>query len=112
MTGMASGGAGSSFLDEWLTKRKQINSSPKSDIVPSSAQTVQSQSVPAQQPSPIAPQSMSPPSFATPLAATPPTPITSEPTSTPQPFTQENEHLHLRGEKSIPDGEVSVKLRK
>ena len=115
MTGMANGGAGSSFLDEWLTKRKNINSSPKSDAMaaPASVKPVQSQSFAVQQPSPLAaPQPTPPPSFATPLAVTS-TPIASDPTPRPpQPLTQESEHLHLRGEKSIPDGEVSIKLRK
>lgn len=123
ITGMGSGGAGSSFLDEWLAKRKQLDTNDKPSL--GSSAPVQASGSPAapftalpQQPPAITPASPSmqqvpsPPPFATPLAAPMSTPPQNENQFQEQVLPQNDERLHLRGEKSTPGGEVSVKLRK
>ena len=128
MTGMSTGGAGSSFLDEWLAKRKQIGGSPVSSRAPSSI----SSSVPSGLPKPPvvgttvpAPQLEMPKQ---PQAVPTPTPLPSltsvdvsakipeigtdstaqvTPTHLPQP----QDSLHLRGDNINHDSEVSIKIR-
>ncbi len=128
MTGMGTGGSGSSFLDDWLAKRQQINKTTPSATAgagqraPTATGSMPSVNTP-QQP-PVAPYGV------------PKTTTTSvqqriqskTPSVTPSPSSLEqdaslqyssdnatyrpvNEKLHLRGDKSNHDSEVSIKLR-
>lgn len=116
MTGMAPGGSGSSFLDEWLAKRKQIGVKPKPPVA-AGVQQPRVSLPPASQPGGLAPK---PSSFTPPPATGLPTPpaapgykgqATNE--EVPVEMTQKpvDESLHLRGDKRNPDSEVSIKLR-
>jgi hypothetical protein len=121
MTGMNSrspqGGGTSSFLDEWLAKRKQIGDTPKTPAgAPSPAPTPASFTPPNLQPgAPAQPQSTpvapTPPSFAPPstpgVAGNQPA---QQPPTTPVP-PADDDRLHLRGDKTNPDSEISIKLR-
>lgn len=117
MTGMSSGGAPggtSSFLDEWLAKRKQLNTT-KPAVSPQQAtpavpftppfgqQQSQSQSSP---PTPRPSQSTESPTV-TPPASLPPEAekIDSSMSMSPE------DKLHLRGDKTNTDSEISIKLR-
>jgi hypothetical protein len=110
MTGMSSRGpqgGGSSFLDEWLAKRKQIAGAPKPPAGPSSA------------PSPFVPSNLQPgasalppqqkPSMQSPVPASPEQPPLQQPSATQTPPAEDK--LHLRGDKTNPDSEISIKLR-
>lgn len=80
--GAAGAGGGSSFLDEWLAKRKQMNAKkPQSAAAPSSAQTSRPGSPAAQ---PARPQT-APASSAQPLRAQPATPPASSSSQAPRP---------------------------
>jgi hypothetical protein len=110
-------GSGSSFLDEWLSKRQQMNgsaSSPKPPLAPARP-TVASPAVPTAMISP-APQ---------PIAQLAPreqviaqkesrTPLIEEPAGlvdTPVMSPRDQNGLHLRGDNPNHDTEISVKLR-
>jgi len=116
MTGMTNGtnsaGGSSSFLDEWLAKRKQISTAPNSSapVTPQPAMT--SPALPPQQPPvsfsqpPIRQQPTPPPiNFGAPTI-TPPT--SQQPPVAP---TTPEDRLHLRGDKVNSDSEISIKLR-
>lgn len=105
----------SSFLDEWLSKRKQI-SEPKSAPSPLTAPKPQSVQQPAaippaasmpsqqpQQPVTTAPNPFLPPQQS--AAPTIPTPPAQEVPKAPE------NSLHLRGDRENRDSEVSIKLR-
>ncbi len=80
--GATGAGGGSSFLDEWLAKRKQMNAKkPQSAAAPSSAQTSRPGSPAAQ---PARPQT-APASSAQPLRAQPATPPASSSSQAPRP---------------------------
>lgn len=80
--GAAGAGGGSSFLDEWLAKRKQMNAKkPQSAAAPSSAQASRPSSPAAQ---PTRPQT-TPASSAQPLRAQPAMPPASSPSQAPRP---------------------------
>ena len=80
--GTAGAGGGSSFLDEWLAKRKQMNAKkPQSAAAPSSAQTSRPGSPAAQ---PARPQT-APASSAQPLRAQPAVPPASLSSQAPRP---------------------------
>lgn len=109
MTGMGSGPS-SSFLDDWLAKRKQISTTPKAATA-----------VPAPAPSPLpVTSSLKPASEATRAPFPPAAPLAPQPNPfiQPQAPTPEQpktgnieESLHLRGDKENKDSEVSIKLR-
>ena len=117
MTGMSSGGAGSSFLDEWLAKRKQISSSPApSGPLPPQMPTVAPIALATplpplggpSQPTSFAP--MNPPiSSGSEGVSVPPSAATAP--QAPSAKGDDDQHLHLRGDRKNPDSEVSVKLR-
>lgn len=121
---------GSSFLDEWLAKRKQINTP-----VPA----VNSMTPPVHPP---APQAVTLPPVSPVVSGKPSQPISDQPAvmspAEPAPFNpfaslegaatpplappgseataglsviDKNDHLHLRGDNKNPDSEVSIKLR-
>lgn len=80
--GAAGAGGGSSFLDEWLAKRKQMNAKkPQSAAAPSSAPAPRPGSPAAQ---PARPQT-APASSAQPLRAQPAVPSASSPSQAPRP---------------------------
>lgn len=125
MTGMKSGGAGSSFLDEWLAKRNQITP-PGVAPAPAKPITVQQPSIATPAPTrPLTPPAnpfMTPPQAPTPsvspanpfMAAQPAapaaqTPPVTPPISTPAPVSDNG--LHLRGDTANHDSEISIKLR-
>jgi len=109
------GQSSSSFLDEWLTKRKQIGG--KSTPAAPSAATVSSSPVqpaasPLQQPAPPVATPVSNPFLSpqqpneaagAPKAARPAPPPPTEP--------QRPDSLHLRGENENQHNEISIKLR-
>lgn len=117
------GGGGSSFLDEWLAKRKQIANTPRagqpSSVTPqpvSSPQTMFSQpvNIPQAPPNPF----LEPPTTsAAPSSLTPPsTQVSASAQQLPsvplgQKETVEESRLHLRGDKENKDSEISIKLR-
>jgi len=119
MTGMNKGatpGGGSSFLDEWLTKRKQVvPPKPVGTIPPLVGVTTAGQATPppatmATFPIPNTDSvSLPPPSVQEPGVgpvgnSTPPAPVV-------QPATSEPQGLHLRGDHKNHESEVSIKLR-
>ena len=80
--GAAGAGGGSSFLDEWLAKRKQMNAKkPQSAAAPSSAQASRPGSPAAQPPRP----QTTPASSAQPLRAQPAMPPASSSSQAPRP---------------------------
>ena len=80
--GAAGAGGGSSFLDEWLAKRKQMNAKkPQSAAAPSSAPTSRPGNPAAQPPRP----QTTPASSAQPLRAQPATPPASSSSQAPRP---------------------------
>jgi hypothetical protein len=134
MTGMNSGGAGSSFLDEWLAKRQQIGGKPGGTVAaapsikpagavppPSTSQTPTAavsfspgQSSSWQTTAPVAPNSvdtsMSPPAEANIPREGAPKLLDSQSLSIPQ-VPGSSDGLHLRGDKKNHDSEISIKLR-
>jgi hypothetical protein len=125
MTGMNNknpqGGGAPSFLDEWLAKRKQINTTALNPV----------SSTPSTPP-PFTPPSLQPASPAhaqqaptvTSVAAPEVPPAQREPVSDPphaaselpvppsvEPPVNHEDRLHLRGDKTNPDSEISIKLR-
>jgi hypothetical protein len=120
MTGMGSGtekSGSSSFLDEWLAKRKQLNSAKPAVSPPQSASPAPAPFTPpfGQQPAPATPVEER---SSAPQQPVPVTPSVSEPVlpqkaevpheATP---TQPEDRLHLRGDKTNQDSEISIKLR-
>jgi hypothetical protein len=127
--------SGSSFLDEWLAKRKQISgngSGPASAGMQPNPTTISPptpQFRPQVPPAPLAGGGMMPPAVrvssspdASPLASqplpslklpedTPIAPGAPHATKEPVPDVLEPEHLSLRGDNSASDSEVSIKLR-
>ena len=140
MTGMGSGGAGSSFLDEWLSKRKQLQTPGTAGGPPASAQGA---SRPAQLPgTPPAVNASAPPPVAAAPAAFPsneaslptspstpsassvsqsvsPPPVLPPVATPPQPFAKSptpppvkrEEKFHIRDDRRNQDSEISIKLR-
>jgi hypothetical protein len=111
MTGMA-GGSSSSFLDDWLSKRKQISAAPKTSVVqPSSASAVRPASQPPKPVNNIAPSVQQ----VTPVSPAPPNPFVQQPVAkvdeSPKIDVVTENSLHLRGAKENKDSEVSIKLR-
>ncbi|HET6747606.1 MAG TPA: DUF87 domain-containing protein [Candidatus Saccharimonadales bacterium] len=115
------GGAGSSFLDDWLAKRKQISTSPAAR--PIAGPSAQPQSVAPRAPA-ASPNPFLPPTFSqTPVGPQPlssstlPPGDTQSPTEAPQaqpeaPRKAVNpDSLHLRGSAQNHDDEISIKLR-
>lgn len=128
MTGVAnSNTGGSSFLDEWLAKRKQISSSaapapaavgskaPLQPMPSNTSNAMVTNTVPPSPPpfaTPLAPPSAPlPPSSASPFNVSPVEPHAKALGIQGEPATNTEQHLHLRGDKEKPDSEVSVKLR-
>jgi hypothetical protein len=125
---MGNGGSGSSFLDDWLAKRQQIGTKapgavvpPKGPAQPASTQPPQNSfsgpaTAPVAIPRPIAssPVSTAP---AQPQASQEPsqTAIPKAPQQEVSPTSQQppvnEDRLHLRGDKSNHDSEISIKLR-
>lgn len=96
--------SGSSFLDEWLAKRKQMGGASPSSASPKATAT--SSLPPTNQPT-LKPDESS----AVPVSAPAPT---SQPENPPTAVAQSNvdsEHLKLRGDDADKSSEVSVKLR-
>lgn len=140
MTGMGSGGAGSSFLDEWLSKRKQIKEPvgtpaggpprvtgppTQASVGPPSGAVLpppQAPVPPAVNGMPLGPSSQQPPApvsprpVATPVpppAVIPQAPVQTPPVIVPkqQPPAKTDERFHIRDDKRNGEGEVSIKLR-
>jgi len=126
MTGVSSGqpGGGTSFLDEWLAKRKQLGTTKK----PATPLTPSPQSVQQPKPQPVSP----PPTFSSPQPPTPqPNPFLppqeqpkrqdepnsnpllppQQPSAQPTPPAPSEDKLHLRGDNQNHDSEISIKLR-
>jgi hypothetical protein len=105
MTGMGGTSSNSSFLDDWLSKRKQIggqnpssgSSAPKPTVQPAAAAPSSIASPQPQQPNPFLPPQQPP-------VVTPQTPIAPE-------APKNDDSLHLRGDKENKSSEVSIKLR-
>jgi hypothetical protein len=124
MTGMGAGGSGSSFLDEWLTKRQQLNPVSKT-INPSGSTVTQSAVVPSsalvsRSPVTTTSQLSNVPVQSSPLVSTLPTPppvsvvaprVTPVKEVTTLSGYEEQQGLRLRGDKSNHDSEISIKLR-
>jgi hypothetical protein len=131
MTGMGSGGSGSSFLDDWLAKRQQIGTkAPAGATTPSKSAAQPSMSVSPSSPNPFSSPTAAPAAISRPIPSSP-TPVapvqpqaaqeaaqTVTPKLPPQevlPTEQRNspdeDRLHLRGDKSNHDSEISIKLR-
>ncbi len=119
MTGMKSGGSGSSFLDEWLAKRKQIGAKPGGAPAMGGAPAPSPASQPprplaATPPNPFATSSPRPPVSPPPASSPslpPPAPQQQPPAVPPAAAVPREDSLHLRGDKDNSDGEVSIKLR-
>jgi hypothetical protein len=119
--------AGSSFLDEWLSKRKQLNTA--ASVTQAAAPLSPTPFAPPAQQSPAQPSqplSLVPPQqsvgqnpFAQPTVPQPPIqagetiqqPQVSEAPSAPQHPPVSNDSLHLRGDTKNHDDEISIKLR-
>jgi hypothetical protein len=130
----APSGSGSSFLDEWLTKRQQLSGkanpggkapeSPFSSggagitrplqstplpITPASSQSIGLKTGEAPQAAAIPPQS---PSMGQQPFAPPPTPLSqASPQRIASPPVQPEDKLHLRGHDANHGSEISIKLR-
>jgi hypothetical protein len=121
MTGMNTGGAGSSFLDEWLAKRRQISPSgpTAAPSAPVSAQQGQNSSVASPTPPTPAPLAtpVAPVSLSTPVSTNSPSdlsnPFIDQPVQPKVPETPPvvQDGLHLRGDNTNHDSEISIKLR-
>lgn len=113
----------SSFLDEWLAKRQQIGSSQphidkvaisKPAIIPTPSTTSQA---PLQQTTPITPsrrdnsfdQVSVAPTVSSPIHPQDPAGISITPSAQSTPYRENG--LHLRGENTNHDDEISIKLR-
>jgi len=102
-------GSGSSFLDEWLAKRKQvapIGAKPTDSTVQSTA-TERVDSVLKQKQPSIQVQAPVP----TPRPSFKPTPIQQPATELPPTPSVPKENLHLRGANTNHDDEISIRLR-
>jgi hypothetical protein len=120
MTGMTSGsnssGGGSSFLDEWLAKRKQIGGAKPPAPKPLTPAPTTTTFAPAAPQPVVAPMPTTQP-ISKPLGDNYPaaqTPVVQQapqqPTQEPAPTAPEDK-LHLRGDKTNSDSEISIKLR-
>lgn len=94
---------GSSFLDEWLSKRQQLSKTAVPPSIPL-ASTKQEEPLSTQN------QVVSSSPLKQPLKAEV-TQSKTEPVAVAQQSTQSDDKLHLRGDNQDPDGEVAVKLR-
>lgn len=113
MTGMNSGGAGSSFLDEWLAKRNSIGAPGAAPASPRPFATQQPPTPPTPSTSPVAPPSVTN-SFAPPVVNSPTdtsNPFIVQPPAAPPVAPPEENGLHLRGDNVNHDSEISIKLR-
>lgn len=113
VTGQKTAG-GSSFLDEWLAKRKQVAASgqpPSSNLTPVpkvETPSVASATTP-QRPHPV-PSVPLPPVAPTPVV--PATSVAQSPVVAAQPVEQPpKQNLHLRGDNTNHDDEISIRLR-
>lgn len=128
MTGMGNGGSGSSFLDDWLAKRQQIGAkTPTASVAPKPATspTIPPVARSAQNPFVSAPTATIPVAkpvtpFSAPVTSVEPekaSEVTQVPVVAGQDVTQptvgptNEDRLHLRGDKSNHDSEISIKLR-
>jgi hypothetical protein len=124
MTGMKSGGASSSFLDEWLAKRQQISGGAQSNGPrPQQPQAVAAANpflTPAQQTasrplqaSPVIPGDAVPQSAPSPYQTPTTPPQAALPSQSPTPPAKPpvEDRLHLRGDNENRDSEISIKLR-
>ncbi len=116
-------GAGSSFLDDWLVKRKQVGTSapvPTPSVSPTPVTTVPSQ--PPFSPPPVTSSPNNPflpPTSPQAPGATMPAQPPQDAVSVEQPVVQPPEKpqqpnpdsLHLRGSDQNHDDEISIKLR-
>jgi len=113
MTGASGSSGGSSFLDEWLAKRKQVSTAQKPPVTPSVPRPQQSASGAA--PSSAAPTPRPVVQAPNPFVATgpdnPPSATPSVPGIEAVPTAEKGDSLHLRGDKENQHGEVSIKLR-
>jgi len=129
MTGVSSktgAGGGSSFLDEWLAKRKQMGSSkpptPQPIAPPPMANPATSGQMPSVQgvsasttpqtpvvtpPNPFLPPQQQSPTAQPPVMQQQP----QTPQATPSQQPAEGNGLHLRGDQTNHDSEISIKLR-
>jgi hypothetical protein len=120
MTGMNNGGAGSSFLDEWLAKRNNIGSSGAAPAPTRPMSTAPASISPTPTVPPVASSGVINPSSIPPMVNSPTdsnNPFITRPaaqaqTPTPPPVaTPEENGLHLRGDNVNHDSEISIKLR-
>jgi hypothetical protein len=113
MTGVGGAGASSSFLDEWLAKRKQMNTGGQS--VSADPTTPATSTAPAGELSSGASRTIPRQSLSVTPATTvvPSRSITEPPVvqQAPQTESTDKNSLHLRGDKDDYDSEVSIKLR-
>lgn len=109
------GSSGSSFLDEWLAKRKQLAASQppapqKAPAVPSAAPRSVSAAMPSGAPAAATVAPAGPlPTLSKAPAATTMAPAPTMPTQAP--VQSDSTHLSLRGETPAANGEVSIKIR-
>lgn len=96
--------SGSSFLDEWLAKRKQLTSTVPSGSSPS----VPAQSSPVPQAAPV---SNMPNSSSTPMPSSPGTPVVEKPTVVEASVPPASDHFTVHGNTDSDQGEVSFKIR-
>lgn len=107
--------SGSSFLDEWLAKRQQLNTkkattTPLSASPPSSLPPGTPPATPQAAPlTPASSQSSNP--FLTPASPSSSRPLDTLSDTKTQPSHSNEEGLHLRGDKRNHDSEISIKLR-
>lgn len=97
------GASSSSFLDEWLSKRQQLNTAkPPQPAAPALA--------PAPEP---APQALAPPATEEPPALPPaaPPPALPAPEAEPPQPPRPADHLSLRGDDANRDDTISIKIR-
>lgn len=121
MTGVSSktgAGGGSSFLDEWLAKRKQMGGAkpptPQSTVPqPVSLPTVTAATPQSFQNTTRPPQAQPIASPPNPFLQTSPPPVQPPVAVSPQTETPlvQDDGLHLRGDKTNHDSEISIKLR-
>jgi len=100
--------SGSSFLDEWLAKRKQLGGGSRPPAGRSTAQTTPASGTPIQTP----PQSAAPATVVGTMPVQTPGSVTTEaaaPTAPPQP--EVTDRLHLRGQQAADNGEIHLKVR-
>jgi hypothetical protein len=108
MTNQAGKAGSSSFLDEWLAKRKQLNGTKPAPQPPTSGPKPFTPPFGGQQPAAM-------PMPQPPLPQAPPASerVLPQKTEVPQETVpaQPEDRLHLRGDKTNQDSEISIKLR-